>query len=309
MVQTATDTMSPSKSPVPDNIVSAVKKGECILFLGAMVSSLSPMGCPFQYIEGPPGGGELSKRLAKRCGYPLEDSWNLARVSLYYETHPDFSRELLVKAIAEEVGSSNLVPSPALYMLASLPFPIIVTTNYDRLFEMALRDTELSDQTRKDPIIRIYDPRGQSDKVPLRPTAARPVLLKLHGDIEKPESIVVTEEDYITFIQKMSDHTRHPIPKAIQMYMTDWPIIFIGYSLKDYNLRLLLRTLRWTIDPANFPLCYSVDPQPDNLIVAVWQNGAQKLVRFLEQDLWDFVPALYTQCTGMHYVSHANRSR
>lgn len=307
------DTLSPNKHPpaipVPDNIVSAVKEGQCILFLGAMVSSPSPVGCPFQYNEGPPGGGELSKRLAKRCGYPLEDSWNLARVSLYFETHPNLSRELLVKALEEEVGSNKLVPSPALYMLAALPFPIIVTTNYDHLFEMALRDTESADQIRKDPIIRIYDSRGlgSSDKVPLRPTAAKPILLKLHGDIARPESIVVTEEDYITFIQRMSDHTRHPIPKAVQVHMTDWPIIFIGYSLKDYNLRLLLRTLRWTIDPANFPLCYSVDPCPDNLIVAVWQNGAQKLVRFLEQDLWDFVPALYKQCRGTDYVSRAHR--
>ena len=35
------------------------------------------------------------------------------------------------------------------------------------------------------------------------------------------------------------------------MYLTDWTTLFVGYSLLDYNLRLLFKTLRWKIDSAN----------------------------------------------------------
>lgn len=306
MSPTETDTQIPTKPPavisIPSNIVTDVKEGKCILFLGAMASAPSPPESRFAYNHGPPGGGELSKRLARQCGYPNDDTWNLARVSLYYETQPHLSRELLVKAIAAEVDEKSLVPSPALYMLAALPFPIIVTTNYDHLFERALRETNINGVAR-DPKVRIYDPDplATPKDVPLYPEKERPILLKLHGDIGEAASIVVTEEDYIRFIQKMTDEHFHPIHKKIRSNMLEWPILFIGYSLKDYNLRLLFRTLRWNIDRASFPLSFSVDPRPDNLIVSVWQGGDKKIVSFIQQDLWDFVPALYKQCCGVDY--------
>lgn len=80
--------------------------------------------------------------------------------------------------------------------------------------------------------------------------------------------------------------------------MRAWPFLFVGYSLKDYNLRLLFRTLRWGIDVANFPLSFSVAPCPDNLVVAVWQRSPQPMVSFIEEDLWSFVPALYHAVIG-----------
>lgn len=304
-VDTQVPVQPPSQVSIPDHIVKAVNDSQCILFLGAMASAPSPPGCPFQYDKGPPGGGELSKRLAVKCKYLADDTWNLARVSLFFEHQEELSRQLLVRAIADEVGVTTLEPSPALRMLAALPFPITVTTNYDHLFEKALRDTVLKNGTRKDPILRVYDPRENQppDDVPLAPKADRPILLKLHGDIDQPESIVVTEEDYIRFIQKMTDDNLHPIHKKIRANMMEWPMLFIGYSLRDYNLRLLFRTLRWTIDPANFPLSFSVDPRPDSLIVEVWQRSEKKIVNFIQKDLWEFVPALFRQCTGADYKS------
>jgi hypothetical protein len=126
------------------------------------------------------------------------------------------------------------------------------------------------------------------------------VLFKLHGDIDKPESIVITEEDYITFIQRMGNpHPQtYPIPANISARMGSWSILFIGYRLTDWNLRLLLRALRWHVDPANYGLSYSVDPFPDELIVAVLQDVERPVISFLKEDLWDFVPELYERCLG-----------
>lgn len=155
----------------------------------------------------------------------------------------------------------------------------------------------------KQPNVRICDPTwtGPPEFAPLDPSEQHPILLKLHGDLNYPESIVVTEEDYLVFIQKMSDRHQHPIHQNILARLNNWPVLFIGYSLKDYNLRLLFRTLRWHVDVANFPLSFSVDPFPDHLIVSIMQHGQKPMVSFIQGDLWDFVPALYKECKGVEY--------
>src|SRR5437764_461352 len=80
-------------------------------------------------------------------------------------------------------------------------------------------------------------------------------------------------EDYIQFVLRMSDKEPYdPIPLSLKYFLTDWATLFVGYSLLDYNLRLLFKTMRWKIDPANRPDMYSVDMQPDPLILDVWQS-------------------------------------
>ncbi len=285
-------------------IVDYVKSGRCILFLGAMASAAEPPAeSGFTYSVRPPSGGALSERLAEQCEYPEPDRTNLQRVALYYQSREGFSRQDLVEAIRAEVAAPEIVPSPALHMLAALPFRIIITTNYDQLFESALSRAKTLDGLEKKPRLTIYDPlrNGPPEFVPRDPPEVQPVLLKLHGDFTRPESLVVTEEDYITFIQRMGNSYFHPIHEQIRACMMEWPTLFIGYSLKDYNLRLLFKTLRWHVDPANYPLSFSVDPFPDNLIVTVWQKGPQPLVSFIKEDLWEFVPELYEAVIGKGY--------
>jgi hypothetical protein len=292
---------------LPPEIVNSVKRGECILFLGAMVSAASPPTSRFEYKDGPPGGSALCQKLVELFGYQDDDAHNLARVSLYGQYRDLGSRHSLVQALKTELCHERIVPSPALHMLAALPFRIVITTNYDSLFEQALSQLTARDgrPSPKRPIIKIYDPTrtGSPEDVPLDPSANEPVLLKLHGDFSRPESIVITEEDYIVFIQRMSTPHLHPIHEFIRARMKTWPVLFIGYSLKDYNLRLLFRTLRWNVDVANFPVSFSVDPYPDNLIVSVWQGGDKKIVNFIKENLWDFVPNLYKECLGVEYSS------
>lgn len=289
---------------IPPNIVESVKNGQCILFLGAMAAAADPpAGSPFNYAAKLPSGKALSNRLAEICEYTDTDKDNLQRVSLFFQCKEHSSRNDLIKALAGIIAESKVAPSPALHMLAALPFRIIITTNYDKLFEEALYKANTSDGESKRPIITVYDPErnGPPEQVPLDPLEAKPILLKLHGDIDKPNSIVITEEDYITFIHRMANPHFHPIHEKIRSRMMEWPVLFIGYSLRDYNLRLLFKTLRWHLDPASFPLSFSVDPYPDNLIVSILQNGRLPMVSFIRENLWDFVPALYEACLGKEY--------
>ena len=83
----------------------------------------------------------------------------------------------------------------------------------------------------------------------------------------------------------------YPVPMTFQYHLKKWPTLFVGYSLMDYNLRLLFKALRWRIDPANILDAYSVDKYPDPLILDVWWNR-ERYVRFIAQDVWRFVPEL-----------------
>jgi hypothetical protein len=283
-------------SKILKNLIEQVKKGECILFFGAGVHAPPPDDSKYKYAPEakPLLGRELVEIMARECdfkkNFPDESVLDLQRVSLCYEITKGLGRSKLVDFLSKNVQEDKK-PSPALQMLAALPFKIVITTNYDRLFEKALFKVD------KDPHVFIYDPSPSGDEptpdLTTDPTIERPLLFKMHGDLDKRDSIVITDEDYINFVQRMSEKDIvHPVPQTIRFRMQRWPTLFVGYSLRDYNLRLLFRTLRWKVDTANFPESYSIDKWPDPLILQIWQNE-RHFITFLTEDLWTFVPSLY----------------
>lgn len=300
-----TENEGPATRVIPRNLLEKVMERKCILFLGAMASARPPKESPWnrKYTCAPPSGAELSKSLANQCDYPYEDTSNLQRVSLYFQYKEDQNRQTLIEAMRREVNKDGIIPSPALHMLAALPFPIIITTNYDNLFDRALSKARTKEGKEKQPVIRVYRPdwNDRPDSVPAEPTEETPILLKVHGTFDQPDSVVVTEEDYLHFVQKMSNNDVHPIHFRIRSKMMDWPVLFIGYSLRDYNFRLLFRTLRWQLPEADMRLYYSVDPKPDGVIALVSQRNTRFNVSFVRSDLWDFVPDLYKAWNGEAY--------
>ena len=282
-------------SHVVDLVADGVRKQQCILFLGAGVHAPPPDESPFHYPaeERPPIGADLSRELARVSAlaerYPQEDLSNLQRVALFYEI--ERSRHQLVDAVrsAVQVGRQ---PSPMLHALAALDFPLVITTNYDQLFEQALA------AAGKQPRVAVYTPNLEATTDYRDPTPQSPIVFKVHGDIARPETLVVTDEDYIQFVLRMSNKDPYdPVPLTLKFYLTGWTTLFVGYSLLDYNLRLLFKTLRWKIDSANVPDMYSVDHRPDPLILDVWQSQ-RRYVKFIAQDVWSFVPELYENVTG-----------
>jgi hypothetical protein len=270
-------------------IAEVIRSRQCILFLGAGAHAPPPDDEADLYpaAQRPPIGAQLSRQLADACGlaerFPAEDVTNLQRVSLFYEIQR--SRHHLVDAVrnAVQVGKR---PSPMLETLARMDFPLVITTNYDQLFENALA------AVGKQPRVAVYTPALEPTTDYRDPTPESPVVFKIHGDISRPETIVITDEDYIQFVLRMSSKDPYdPLPLTLKFFLTTWTTLFVGYSLLDYNLRLLFKTLRWRIDNSNLPDVYSVDFRPDPLIVDVWHNQ-RRYVKFIAQDLWKFVPAL-----------------
>ncbi|MDQ6807314.1 MAG: SIR2 family protein [Actinomycetota bacterium] len=287
-------------------LVESVKQGRCILFLGAGVHYPPPPNSGFTYPEAhrPPLAGSLAERLARKCDFTKickgESDRNLQRVALCYE------RELTRKRLVEEIKlavDDESKPSAAVRALAELPFPLVMTTNYDTLFERAVQ----RDGVDKRPQVGIYNPRrfeptrdysGVGD-----PTAERPFVFKMHGDVTAPDSLVVTDEDYITFILRMNDAEglMHPVPQTFLYRLNKVPTLFVGYGLLDFNLRLLFRTMRWKLDPAARPESYAVDKSPDPLVSEEWKHDQG--LRFIVEDVWNFVPRLYREVLGREMPS------
>jgi SIR2-like domain len=282
-------------SDVVAQIADVVRSGKCILFLGAGVHAPPPEGSPLAYPEAqrPPLGSVLSESLAAGCSlskrFPNEDPKNLQRVALFFEINR--SRHQLVEEIKRAVAGGT-EPSPVLRALAELDFPRVITTNYDQLFERALR------AAGKKPRVSVYTPRLEPTRDYGSPTPESPILFKIHGDVDQPETVVVTDEDYIQFVLRMSSKEPYdPVPLKLKADLTEWTTLFVGYSLMDYNLRLLFKALRWGIDPASLPDMYSVDYSPDPLIFDIWHNQ-RRYVKFVAEDVWAFVPQLYRLVLG-----------
>ena len=282
---------SDGRSPFYRLLVDNVKKGKCILFLGAGVHFPPPAGSRFSYpvADRLPLGAELARTLAEECEFnkecPNEEPTDLKRVSLCYETK--LGRNNLAARIQAAVGDKGR-PSPAVCGLAELPFPLVMTTNYDKLFEKALGGVG------KDPFVSGFDPsEAPAREYPVTkgdPSSEKPFVFKMHGDVDVPQAIVITDEDYIGLALRMGTASNHPVPQSIRYAVTRQPLLFVGYSLLDYDLRLLMRALRGPLDPTYRPDTYSVNPEPDPLIKSFYTPQG---FRFIAEDVWQFVPQLY----------------
>lgn len=63
-------------------------------------------------------------------------------------------------------------------------------------------------------------------------------IYKIHGSIEKPESIIINEDDYALFEQKSA----YLAAKLMTIFM-EYPIVFLGYSISDTNIQNIMKAI------------------------------------------------------------------
>lgn len=103
---------------------------------------------------------------------------------------------------------------------------IILTTNYDEMIEDAYNSIVTSH-----PIDTYIGQEGF-----LRENIGYAELYKIHGSSSRPSSIIITEKDYSQF----NKNSVLISAKIISGLITS-PIIFLGYSLTDENIRSIIR--------------------------------------------------------------------
>jgi hypothetical protein len=150
-------------------------------------------------------------------------------------------------------------PGPLQEMLAAIEATqLYVTTNYDDLLEKALAPRHphvIIDRGEKG--LRVVTSGGSpvpassvgsdldgllNDPNTLRPS--HPILFKMHGSVDKidrqNDSYLITEEDYVDFLGRAGGGY---IPTYISSLMEARDLLFLGYSLDDWNVRVILRKL------------------------------------------------------------------
>lgn len=116
---------------------------------------------------------------------------------------------------AMEYESSDIL-SRELKMFTEINSPCLITTNYDSLLEALLE-------------YEVYV--GQDDLI-LSPTQGVGEIYKIHGDVKNPNSIILTKTDY----DKFKNHDKYLHAKILTIFAEN-PIVFLGYSLSDENIR------------------------------------------------------------------------
>jgi hypothetical protein len=166
--------------------------------------------------------------------FPKEEIINLIKAA----EHPDF------KASGEPHG-----------VLADLPLPIYLTTNYDDFMFRALQENQFRKPVRE--FCRwnkTVEGEPSAFDFGYAPDVANPVVYHLHGHT-RPETIVITEDDYLTFLAAMVGNS-NLLPLPIRQALITKTPLFIGYRVADWNFRVLFQSLLPRLQTQGFAVIY-----------------------------------------------------
>ena len=223
-----------------DMLLARIDEGRCTPFLGAgAAASALPLG---------PG---LARSWARLESYPLEDRYDLARVAQFLGVERkdlQWPKDQVCSVINAASGLPDFShPSNAHAVLARLPIPLVLTTNYDNFMVDAFK------QQRKKPQYEVCRwtelsrtvPTPLRDDATLEPHVATPIVYHLHGHHDIPHSIVLTENDYFHFLLQISQQ-QDLIPHQVKYALARTSLVFIGYRLADWDFRVLFKGV---VDP------------------------------------------------------------
>lgn len=228
-----------------------VRGGRVILFVGAGVSA--DLGLPTW--------DDFIGRLGIELGFEPREflalSPDLRSLAEYYRLEHR-SLDALCKRMASEwhVDDSALAASSAHRRIVDLDFRSVYTTNYDDLLERAygLAGRAFNKVVTADDI-------AGSDP-------ALPTIVKFHGDLAAPESVILAETDYIRRLS-FTD----PLDLALTADTLGKGVLFVGYSVSDINLRVLLYRMRELWRTAGSP-----ERRPKSYVAMAQRNRVQERI-------------------------------
>ncbi len=278
-------------------VINKLLEGRVVPFLGAGVNlcdrpkNFEWHGSDEKYL---PSGWELAKELARDFDYPDAGKveLDLARISQYGDLTQG-TGELYERL--RSLFTRQYPPTKAHEFLAALPPAeaergrpenrnlLVVTTNYDDLMERALARVRPCDVVFYDPDdkpARFWHrkPDGTTVKI-VDPTRhdyvffdERPVVLKIHGTVDRSnqgrEGYVITEDHYIEYLAE--EALEKLLPNDFLTKLRSNHLLFLGYSLRDWNLRVFLRRLKR--NPKQAYKAWAVLPYVDSLEEQFWQR-------------------------------------
>jgi SIR2-like domain len=238
---------------IDEDLVRAVRDRSAILFVGAGVSMNL----------GLPDFGGLVDTIAEELGYDSEIFERFAGHSELAEFYLVQQRPLGKLRSRLDVmwhgGHIEIGNSLVHRLIVELDFPLIYTTNYDRWIERAY------EHWKKD-YVRVL---SVSDLKAISPGSTQ--IVKLHGDFDDDDSLVLTESSYFDRLDLES-----PLDIKLRADTLGRTILFVGYSLSDINIRLFLYKLcklwRASEHPNGRPRSFIVVHRPNPVQEAIMRD-------------------------------------
>ncbi|MBN2684826.1 MAG: SIR2 family protein [Pontiellaceae bacterium] len=255
------------KAELPFGLRQAIDSGTCVLFLG------SGIGRHMRDADGKhaPTGWELAEEIAQHFKIESSTELDLARAAQIVELRK--GRPELEAFLRTKLG--GLTPDDMLKWLFSFRWKAIYTTNYDDSIEKAY--DLLSEPQQKPVSINITE-----DIKPIDPRFDVPIY-HLHGKLSGGENphIVITEKDYARFREKrrmLFDALRHDIATS--------NILYIGYSNRDPNWKLVHEELSAEFSAAKMPQSYRIDPSADIIDVEILEAQNIHTLKLTYEDFY-----------------------
>jgi hypothetical protein len=237
-----------------DDLAQSIKDRRAILFAGAGLSMA----------VGLPSWRELIAHMGRDLGV---DSDAFAGYDHSYQTLAEYYR-IKRGSIGPlrswmdrnwSVSEEKVKESKVHQLIVELDFPLIYTTNYDSNLEVAFR-THGRDFVK---VANARDVANVRDDVPQ--------IVKFHGDFDDDQSLVLAESDYFERLNFDS-----PLDIKFRADALGRTLLFVGYSMSDLNIRLLLyrlwQTWRRSGNERDRPRSFVFTPQENPVQQAVLEQ-------------------------------------
>lgn len=243
------------KKPLPESsgdeykkniskIVDKIVEKRLVLFLGAGVSAAA---------AGLPSWRKLVEEMGQELTYDEEvflNSDDYLMLAEFFKLNKGINvfTELMKRKwkVDDEILKNNQIYSN----IRRLNLPVIYTTNFDNCFE---RSQNLDDiYPRYETVFDLDSFITRDDKLGR--------YMKFHGDIDHDNTIVLSEEQYY---ERMDFNSFMDI--CLQSDIMGRSVLFLGYSLSDINIKLLLYRIRRTMKDQKVPESYIFVDKPDDI--------------------------------------------
>jgi hypothetical protein len=290
--------------------VKALAQGRVIPFLGAGINLCDrPIGAKWTQDQYLPSGGELTEYLIKSFDYPRSEAQDLMRVSQYIDvtagSGPLYEELRRLFDIDYPITSvhQSLAALPALLRKKGYNnyHQVIITTNYDDVLERALREADepfdvvsyVAEGEYKGKFLHRLN-NGQVEVIERPneyrglPLNERSIIFKIHGAIDRinedQDSYVITEDHYIEYLTRTD--ISNLIPVTLMAKMRRSHFLFLGYGLRDWNLRVILHRI-WGEQKLTYK-SWAIQLDPDDLDQKFWiRRGVEIISIRLEEYISD----------------------
>jgi len=218
-----------------EQLQTAINKKNVFAFLGAGCSAKLKYPTWQQLLE-------LLEKAALDAGCPKDDI-DIYKHCSEYETDKPWWAEQLVALLSKQTLQQTIQQTfqPLKEMdskfhrdLMSIPFRHFITTNYDGLLDYAAEKINVPlvhlCLNEKEMLSKFFKGLNDPDSLGAR------YVIHIHGRYDRPESIILTEKDYIEMYSETSIGY-----KIIWSIISSFRMCFIGFKLEDFDLLSIFR--------------------------------------------------------------------